>query len=118
MGAHYPIEWRRFKKRDACAAGTFKDHTELCIELIDDALRRGLPGDCTFDSYFTSAKILNHIQRTQRAYVGDLKLNRKVVYLGREQQLHDVARQIPWAAKKPVRMGTTRYWYVSKRAST
>ena len=31
-GAHYPIEWRRFKKREACAAGEFTDHTELCIE--------------------------------------------------------------------------------------
>ena len=113
--AHYPIEWRRFKKRDACAAKEFKDHTELCIELIDDVLKREIPGDFTFDSYFTSAKVLNHIQSTQRVYVGDLKLNRKVVYEGREQKLQDVARQIPWAAKKPVRVGGRRYWYFSKQ---
>jgi hypothetical protein len=105
-GAHYPIEWRRFKKRDACPAQEFKDHTALCIALIDDALKRGIPGDFTFESYFTSAKVLNHIQSTQRAYVGDLKLNRKVVSAGREQKLQDVARQIPWAAKKPVRVGS------------
>jgi hypothetical protein len=43
--------------------------------------------DCTFDSYFTSAKVLHHIQKKQRAYVGDLKLNRKVVYAGQEQKL-------------------------------
>ena len=114
-GAHYPIEWCRFKKRAACAAGEFQDHTELCIALIDDALRRGIPGDFTFDSYFTSAKVLNHIQRQQRAYVGALKLNRKVVYAGREQKLQDVARQIPWEAKKPVRVGNRRYWYFSKQ---
>jgi DDE superfamily endonuclease len=77
--AHYPIEWRRFQRRDACAEGKFKDHTMLCIELIDDAIKRAIPGDCTFDSYFTSAKILHHIQSKQRADVGDLKLNRKVV---------------------------------------
>jgi DDE superfamily endonuclease len=112
--AHYPIEWRRFKKRDACAAQAFKDHTELCIELIDDALQRGIPGDFTFDSYFTSAKVLNHLQSKQAAYVGDLKLNRKVVYAGREQKLQDVARQISWDAKKPVRVGTRQYWYCSK----
>ena len=112
--AHYPIEWRRFKKRDACAAQEFKDHTELCIELIDDALQRGIPGDFTFDSYFTSAKVLNHLQSKQAAYVGDLKLNRKVVYAGREQKLQDVARQISWDAKKPVRVGTRQYWYFSK----
>jgi hypothetical protein len=114
-GAHYPIEWRRFQKRDACAEGKFTDHTQLCIALIDDALRRGMPGDFTFDCYFTSATVLNHIQSNQRGYVGDLKLNRKVVYDGREQKLQDVARQIPWGAKKPVRMGNRRYWYFSKR---
>jgi uncharacterized protein YndB with AHSA1/START domain len=114
-GAHSPIEWRRFKKRDTCAAKAFKDHTQLCIELIDDALTRGIPGDFTFDSYFTSAKVLNHLQSKQAAYVGDLKLNRKVVYTGREQKLQDVARQIPWGAKKPVRMGQRRYWYFSKQ---
>jgi Transposase DDE domain len=113
--AHYPIEWRRFKKRESCPAKDFKDHTELCIELIDDAVKREIPGDFTFDSYFTSAKVLNHLQRKQRAYVGDLKLNRKVVYGGQEQKLQDVARQIPWAAKKPIRVGTRQYWYFSKQ---
>jgi hypothetical protein len=107
-GAHYPIEWRRFRKRNACLEGAFKDHTALCIELIDDAGQRAIPGDVTFDSYCTRAKVLNHIQDTQRAYVGDLKRNRKVVYAGQAQKLQDVARQIPWAAKKPVRMGNTR----------
>ena len=114
-GAHYPIEWRRFKKREACTAQEFKDHTALCIELIDDALTRGIPGAFTFDSYCTSAQVLNHLQSQQAAYVGDLKLNRKVVYTGREQKLQDVARQIPWDAKKPVRIGTRRYWYFSRQ---
>ena len=114
-GAHYPIEWRRFKKRDACAASAFKDHTQLCLELVDDVITRGIPGDFTFDSYFTSAKVLNHIQGTKRAYVGDMKLNRKVVYDGREQALQAVARQIPWQAKQPVRIGNRRYWYFSKQ---
>ena len=113
--AHYPIEWRRFKKRDSCPEKAFKDHTQLCIELIEDALKRGIPGDFTFDSYFTSAKVLNHLQSKQAAYVGDLKLNRKVVYTGQEQKLQDVERQIPWEAKKPVRVGSRRYWYFSKQ---
>jgi DDE superfamily endonuclease len=107
-GAHYPIAWRRFKKKDACQKGEFTDHTALCIALINDAITRAIPGDFTFDSYFTSAKVLNHIQSTQRAYVGDLKLNRKLVYDGRAQSLQAVARQIPWQAKKPVRVGHRR----------
>jgi hypothetical protein len=57
-GAHYPIEWRRFRKQDACQQEEFQDHTALCIELINDAIARGIPGDFTFDSYVTSAKVL------------------------------------------------------------
>jgi hypothetical protein len=114
-GAHYPMEWRRFRKQDACQQEEFQDHTELCIELINDAIARGIPGDFTFDSYVTSAKVLNHIQSTKRAYVGDLKLNRKLVYDGREQSLQAGARQIPWQAKKPIRVGNRRYWYFRKQ---
>ena len=58
-GSHYPIEWRRFRKKDSCPAEDFKDHTTLCLDLIDDALARDIPGDFTFDSYFTHAKILS-----------------------------------------------------------
>jgi hypothetical protein len=112
---HYPIEWRRFRKRAACPQGEFKAHTQLCIELIADAITRAIPRDFTFDCYFSSAKVLNHIHSQQCAYVGDLKLNRHVVYAGREQPLQDVTRQIPWAAKKAVRRGNTRYWYFSKQ---
>jgi hypothetical protein len=114
-GAHDPIDWRRFKKRDAGAAGECKDHTARCIERIDEAIQRALPGDFTFDSSCTSAKILHHLQSKQRAYVGDLKLNRTVVSMGHAPKLPDVARQIPWEAKQPVRMGTTRYGYCSKQ---
>jgi hypothetical protein len=48
-------------------------------------------------------------------YVGDLKLNRNVVYEGRQQQLQALARQIDWRDKKPVRYGNRRYWYFSKQ---
>jgi hypothetical protein len=53
------------------------------------------------------------MQSQPRAYVGDVKLNRHVVYDGREPSLQAVARQTPWAAKNPVRLGHTRYWYFS-----
>ena len=83
--------------------------------MIDDALSRDIPGDFTFDSYFTHAKILNHLHAKQRHYVGALKLNRKVVFEGREQKLQEVAGQIPFTDKKAVRVGQRCDWYFSKR---
>src|SRR6185436_18695921 len=75
-GKHYPLEFRRFRKRDVCTAERpFRSHTDLCIELIDWVVAEGIPGDFSFDSYFTNAEILNHIHAKDRAYVGDLKAN-------------------------------------------
>ena len=114
-GAPYPIAWRRFRKKDVCKQGECTDHTELCIALVNDASARGLPGDFTLDSYFTRAKVLNHLESSKRAYGGELQRNRQLVYEGREQALQQGARQIPWQAKKPVRVGHRRDGYCRKQ---
>ena len=105
------MAWKRFKQRAACAAGECKDHTPLCLAWIEDAGARRLPGAFTCECSCTSATVLNHMQSQQRAEVGDLKLTRHVVYDGWEQSLQAVARQLPWGAKQPVRMGQRRYGY-------
>jgi hypothetical protein len=98
-GKPYALEFRRFRKREACEAkraelqaqpggyeaaaeeekqqATFQTHTELCCELVDWVVAEGIPGTFTFDRYFTNAPVLNHIHGHQRAYVGDLKFNRQ-----------------------------------------
>lgn len=83
--------------------------------LTEEVLARDIPGDFTFDSYFSSAEVLNPLQDRQRAYVGDLKLNRKGVYHGTEHKLNVVATQIPPQAKKPIQVGAKTYWYFTKR---
>ena len=114
-GAHSPSEWRRFQKREACAAAACQDHTLLGMALLDDAIQRGIPGDLTLARYVTSAKLLNHLQRKQRADVGARKLHRKVGYTGREHKRQEGARQMPWEAKQPVRMGSPRYGSCSQQ---
>jgi hypothetical protein len=114
-GSPDPIDWRRFQKKDACTGDEFKDHTTLCLELIDDAIARGIPGDFPFDSSLTHAKVLNHLHDQRRSYGGDLKLNRTVVFDGQEQKRQEVACHIPFEAKKAIRVGKRRYGYFSKR---
>ena len=82
-GQHYALEFRRFRKREACEAkhaelearpgefagaspeeqrlATFKTHTILCNELVDWVVAENIPGTFAFDSYFTNAPICNHI---------------------------------------------------------
>lgn len=118
-GKHYPLEFRRFKKREQCAATgeTFQDHTQLFCELVDWVCAREIPGDFTFDSYFTNAENLNHIHSKQdrhgrpRGYVGDLKTNRKVEWKGRVRRADELAASISSEDRREVRRGDERQWY-------
>jgi len=118
-GKHYPLYFRRFKKEDQCEADgeEFINHTVLCKELIDQVCGREIPGTFTWDSYFTNAPIMNHAHGKKdargnpRAYVGDMKLNRKVVWKGVEQSIGELARGIATEDKKEIRRGDKRQWY-------
>lgn len=118
-GKHYPLEFRRFRKKEQCAERkeTFRNHTDLVKELVDWVCLRDIPGDFTFDSYFMNAPITNHIhgQRNAagwpRGYVGDLKFNRKVEWQGRVWKLSELADSIPVTDRKELRQGDKRQWY-------
>lgn len=135
-GKHYALEFRRFRKQADCDArrseldarvggfdeaspkeqrlATFKNHTTLCGELIDWVVEQQIPGAFAFDSYFTNAPICNRIDAHSRAYVGDLKFNRKVEFRGIEMRIDAMAAQIPLAARKKVTSGNRTQWYFSK----
>lgn len=118
-GKHYPLEFRRFKKREQCEATgeTFQDHTVLFCQLVDWVCEREIPGDFAFDSYFTNATVLNHIHAQQdhrgesRAYVGDLKTNRKIEVQGRTMRVDEFAATIPRESRKELRRGDDRQWH-------
>jgi DDE family transposase len=136
-GKHYALEFRRFRKRDACEAerarldalpgglaaapapaqrlATFKNHTVLCCELIDWVVEHQIPGTFAFDSYFTNAPICNHLAGHGRAYVGDLKFNRKVWFRGTERRAEEMAAQIPVGDRKKVTLGERTQWYFTKK---
>lgn len=118
-GKHYPLEFRRFKKREQCEATgqTFENHNALVRQLIDWVVEREIPGDFTFDSYFTHAENLNHIHGKtarggrSRGYVGDLKTNRKLWYRGKEIRADELAASIESGLRKEIRRGDKRQWY-------
>ena len=118
-GKHYPLEFRRFKKREQCEATgeTFENHTLLFCQLVDWTCERNIPGDFAFDNYFTNAENLNHIHAKKdkfdrpRGYVGDLKFNRKIQFKGKELKAEELAASIPSESRKELRRGDKRQWY-------
>lgn len=115
-GKHYPLKFRRFIKREQCAEqqAPFRDHKVLFRELIDWTLHEHIPGDFTFDSWFTHAANLNHIHSREWGYVGDLKFNRKVLFRGELLKAEEVAARIRSEDRKPVDIGDDRQWYFTK----
>jgi hypothetical protein len=136
-GKHYALEFRRFRKRadgeaertrlDAQPGGfaaapepaqrlaTFQSHTVLCCELIAWVVAQQIPGTFAFASYFPNAAICNHIAGHGRAYVGDLKFNRKVWFRGTELRADERAAQIPVGDRKKVTVGERTQWYFTKK---
>ena len=135
-GKHYALEFRRFRKRDACDAkreeldareggfgkatedekrlAEFKTHTVLFQELVDWAVERDIPGDFAFDSYFTNAPNMNHVNARGRGYVGDLKFNRKIWVGGREIKASEFTATIPPEDRQLVWIGERKQWYFTK----
>jgi len=113
---HYPLEFRRFIKRDQCQERkiAFRDHNEFFRELVDWVVKHHIPGEFTFDSWFTHAANLNHIHARGRSYVGDLKFNRKIVFRGRTTKVEELAALIGPEDRKPVTIGDDRQWYFTK----
>jgi len=115
-GKHYPLEFRRFVKREDCERRkiAFHDHNEFFRELVDWVIAQKIPGDFTFDSWFTHAANLNHIHTHGRGYVGDLKFNRKIIFRGQSLKAEELAAQIGPELRKPVDIGDDRQWYFTK----
>lgn len=116
-GKHYPLEFRRFRKKDACLAdGTrFRNHTLLCKELVDWVVEQGIAGDFTFDSYFTNAEVLNHINHYDRNYVGDLKSNRTITVDGKDWKASDwVKAELGPLARRKTNVAGKPQWYFTK----
>jgi len=118
-GKHYPLEFRRFKKREQCdsTGEKFEDHGVLFRQLVDEVCDRDIPGDFTFDSYFSGAENLNYMHGKRnargesRAYVGDLKTNRKLEVRGRSIRADQFADTIDRESRKELRRGDARQWY-------
>jgi hypothetical protein len=111
-GVHYPLDFRRFRKREqADDAHPFKDHTDLAKELIDWVVAEAIPGDFTFDSYFTNAPIANHIHAVDRGYVGDLKANRVIIVRGQETTVSAWVKTLTPVMRTRFTVADQTQWY-------
>ena len=114
-GKYYPLEFRRFRKREGETDPSFKSHSVLFKELVDWVVFHHIPGDFAFDNYFSNIECVEHIHNHGRAYVGALKSNRKVEFQGRLMTAAEMAASIPSGDRKRVCIGGRKQWYFTKK---
>lgn len=116
-GKHYPLEFRRFVKRQQCQeqARPFQNHEQLLRELADGCIQEQIPGTFTFDSWFSCPENLEHLHHRHRAYVGELKGNRHLLYRGQELRAIDLAHRIAPEAKRSTGEQRDPQWYFTCR---
>ena len=115
-GKQYPLEFYRFVKKEDCQEKQieFQDHNVLFRNLVDWVIANEIPGDFTFDSWFTNKENLNHIHLNKRNYVGDLKFNRKILFQGQEIKADELAQTIEPNVRKLIIIGKHRQYYFTK----
>jgi hypothetical protein len=118
-GKSFPLEYKRFIKQEHCRERKieFKSHNEMIRELVNWCEKRQIAGTFAFDSWFSCPETLNFIHDQQRAYVGELKSNRHVVFKGREIKAAELAGEIPAAVRKPIAYGDKTQWYFTRTVS-
>ena len=114
-GKYYPLEFRRFRKRqEGETEPSFKSHTELFKELVDGVVFRQIPGDFAFDCYFSSVECLDHIHSHGRGYVGALKSNRKVEFKGGLMKAAGSGCEYPTRGSQTGQHRQRKQWYFTK----
>ncbi len=113
---HYPLEFYRFIKKDQCQERNipFVDHNQYFRQLVDWVVSNDIDGTFTFDSWFTHSANLNHINKAERAYVGDLKFNRNIIFCGKRLKAEQLAAQIAPEDRKLVTINGRRQYYFTK----
>lgn len=108
----------------------FKTKIKLAIELVEDAERRGLDFEVVlFDAWYLSPELVEVIERYKKAWVSQLKSNRKIETRGlrlndsmgnrikfeeEEIKIEELVKLIPKSAYKEIKIDKeTSYWAMS-----
>jgi len=94
---------------------TFRSKTQLGTELLNEAIRWGLPFDVVlFDSWFLRGPLIDALTQAGKDWVSGCPKNRKILFQNRWLQLQEYIQTIPAEAYRPYQIGSHLFWTFSK----
>lgn len=112
----YPINYRQYFKWDSKEARQygFKTKIQLAKELVDDCESKGVLATVyTFDSWFLSKELTDHIRSYGKDWVSRLKSNR-ILYLRGRMNIKEFEATIPRKAFREIEVRGKAYWVFTK----
>lgn len=116
----YPLDFLLYVKEDDIEnqdlIRSFKNKIALACLLVDQAEARGVMGSTyVFDSWYLTKDLTTHIEGYRKDWISVAKLNRIVLWDGKQINLKDfVTKTIPKAAYKRLEVKGKVFWYFSK----
>jgi len=86
----YPLIPQIYRKKEHCKKTTFKTKIDIAIELLTDAIKKGLvkAKTCLFDSWYLSKKLINHIRSLNLNWITRVSSQRSFTYNDRYTNLY------------------------------
>jgi SRSO17 transposase len=78
---HFPVDFKSYLPITTPNPKNFKSKLDLAKELIDDALKKGVPFRYVlFDSWYSSSDVLSFIHDKNLKFISEIKSDRKVYF--------------------------------------
>ena len=93
----------------------FKTKTSLASEMVQAAVRWGLPFQLVlWDSWFSRRPLIEQVEQAGKDWIGGCPKDRKVLYQGQWQPLESFIKSIGADAYRPVKINNQLYWLFAK----
>jgi len=89
----YPLYFEMYRKEGGIPKEQFKTKIKMAMDQIDKCEQAGIPAEVyTFDSWFCTKDLTEHIDSYGKAWVSQVKSNRLVLYNGERIKLSEFVR--------------------------
>lgn len=94
---------------------TFRTKTQLAGELVQEAVRWGLPFQIVlWDSWFSRRPLIEQVEKADKDWIGGCPKDRKVLYQGQWQPLEIFITRVAAEDYQPVKINNHLYWLFAK----
>jgi hypothetical protein len=109
------VDWLSYHIRQQL----YQPKTRLAIELIQEAIKWGLPFSVVlWDSWYTRRPLIEAVEKADKDWVGGCPKDRNILYEGRWQAIEEFSQRLGEDNYRPLKINDRLYWFFAKNLKT